>query len=195
MRGKMLALSITIIAGMLRKALAWTMFLGVVFSLPASADELKFKGGIGVIPVSSGVAVSPTPATAQVVESVNRNIVRGVQPAGQIWRIEKLNATVSANGRITVDGQGLILGGGNNAGRAPSGTSVLATLICEPTAPFTERISSPAGVLLAPNGDFKIDDILSPLPPAACISPMLLIRNAANFGWFAVGIFRSGNDD
>ena len=190
MRGKMLALSITIIAGMLRKALAWTMFLGVVFSLPASADELKFKGGIGVIPVSSGVAVSPTPATAQVVESVNRNIVRGVQPAGQIWRIEKLNATVSANGRITVDGKGLILGGGNNAGRAPSGTSVLATLICEPTAPFTQRSSSPAGVLLSPNGDFKINDVLSPLPlPAVCASPMLLIRNAANNGWFAVGIF------
>jgi hypothetical protein len=49
--------------------------------------------------------------------------------------------------------------------------------------------------LLAPNGDFKIDDVLSPLPPDVCTSPMLLIRNAANLGWFAVGIFRSGNDD
>jgi hypothetical protein len=182
----------------MKKALACTMFLGVIFSQPAAADELKFKGGIGVIPVSSGVAVSPTPATAQVVESVNRNIVRGVQPAGQIWRIEKLNATVSANGRIQVDGKGLVLGGGNNAGRAPSGTgalSVFATLICEPVAPFTERISAPAGVLLSPNGDFKIDGMLSPLPPAVCLSPMLLIRNAANLGWFAVGIFRSDNDD
>jgi hypothetical protein len=176
----------------MKKELACTMFLGVVFSQPAAADELKFKGGIGVIPVSSGVAVSPTLATAPVVESVNRNIVRGVQPAGQIWRIEKLNATVSANGRIQIDGRGLVLGGGNNAGRAPSGTgalSVFATLICEPVAPFTERISSPAGVLLSPNGDFKIDDMLSPLPPAACLSPMLLIRNAANSVWFAVGIF------
>jgi len=173
----------------MKKALACTMFLGVVFSQPAAADELKFNGGIGVIPVSSGVAVPPTPATAPVVESVNRNIVRGVQPAGQIWHIDKLDATVSANGRIHVDGKGLVLGGGNNAGRAPTGTSVFATLICEPTAPFTERISSPAGVLLSPNGDFKIDDMLSPLPPAVCVSPMLLIRNAANFSWFAVGIF------
>jgi hypothetical protein len=41
--------------------------------------------------------------------------------------------------------------------------------------------------LLSPNGDFRIDDTLSPLPPAACIGPMLLIRNAANLGWFAVG--------
>jgi hypothetical protein len=173
---------------MMKKALACTVFLGVVVSLPAAAAELTFKGGIGVIPVSSGVAVPPTQPTALVVESVNRNIVRNVQPAGQIWVIDQLEATVSANGRIQVDGKGLILGGGNNAGRAPAGTSVFATLICEPNAPFTERISSPAGVLLSPSGDFKIDDVLSPLPPDICISPMLLIRNAANNGWFAVGI-------
>ena len=178
----------------MKKALACTMFLGVVSSLPAAADDtkLRFKGGIGVIPVSSGVAVSPTPATAQVVESVNRNIVRGVQPAGQIWVIDELDA--SANGRITVDGKGLVLGGGNSAGRA-TGQAVLATLICQPTAPFTESRSSSAGVTLSPNGDFKINDTLSPLPPDVCTSPMLLIRNAANLGWFAVGIFRSGNDD
>ena len=173
---------------MMKKALACAMFLGVAGSLPTAAAELIFKGGIGVIPVSSGVAVTPTQPTALVVESVNRNIVRNVQPAGQIWVIDRLDATVSPNGRIKVDGKGLILGGGNNAGRAPDGTSVFATLICEPTAPFTERISSPAGVLLAPNGDFRIDDVLSPLPPDVCISPMLLIRNAANSGWFAVGI-------
>ena len=173
---------------MMKKALACTVFLGVVVSLPAAAAELTFKGGIGVIPVSSGVAVPPTQPTALVVESVNRNIVRNVQPAGQIWVIDQLEATVSANGRIQVDGKGLILGGGNNAGRAPAGTSVFANLICEPNAPFTERISSPAGVLLSPSGDFKIDDVLSPLPPDICISPMLLIRNAANNGWFAVGI-------
>jgi hypothetical protein len=165
---------------MMKKALACMLFLGVVVSLPAVAADLIFKGGIGVIPVSSGVALAPTLPTAQVVESVNRNIVRNVQPAGQIWVVDQLDATVNANGRITVDGKGLILGGGNNAGRAPAGTSVFATLICEPNAPFTERDSSLAAVLLAPNGDFKIDDVLSPLPPDVCISPMLLIRNAAN---------------
>ena len=179
---------------MTKKILTCAVFLGVVFSLPAGADDtkLRFKGGIGVHPVSAGVAVAPTPGTAPVVEHVSRNIVRGVQPAGQIWVIDTLDAKVSASGRITVDGKGLVLGGGNNAGRAPSGTgalSVSATLICEPVAPFTERISAPAGVLLSPNGDFKINDMLSPLPPAVCLSPMLLIRNAANSVWFAVGIF------
>ncbi len=108
--------------------------------------------------------------------------------------IDKLDAKVSASGRITVDGKGLVLGGGDSAGRA-TGQAVLATLICQPTAPFTESRTSSAGVTLSPDGDFKIDDTLSPLPPDICISPMLLIRNAANLGWFAVGIFRSGNDD
>ena len=78
----------------MKKALACTMFLGVVFSQPAAADELRFKGGIGVHPVSAGVAVAPTAATAAVVESVSRNIVRGVQPAGQIWVIDKLDAII-----------------------------------------------------------------------------------------------------
>src|SRR6266436_5444547 len=102
----------------MKKVLACTMFLGVVSSLPAAADDtkLRFKGGIGVIPVSSGVAVAPKPGTAPVVESVNRNIVRGVQPAGQIWVIDELDAKVSANGRITIDGKGLVICGRNSAG-------------------------------------------------------------------------------
>jgi hypothetical protein len=155
----------------------------LAYGLPAGADdgELRFRGGIGVIPVSSGVG---TAATAEV---VNRNIVRGVQPAGQIWVIDKFEATVQANGNITANGKGLILGGGNSAGRA-TGQRVFATLICEAAAPFTERNTNLAGVPLADNGDFRIDDMLSPAPPFSCASPMLLIRNAAGLAWFAVGI-------
>jgi hypothetical protein len=130
---------------MIKKALACTMFVGVVFSLPAAADDasLKFKGGIGVIPVSSVIDCPPSPApcVTGAPVTVNRNIVRGVSPAGQIWVIADLDAKVSANGSITVKGQGLILAGGDNAGRAPA-VSVLATLICQPTAPFTQSRTS-----------------------------------------------------
>jgi hypothetical protein len=180
-------------------ALVCTMFLGVVFSLPAAADDggLRFKGGIGVIPVSSvtGCPASPAACVTGPPVTVNLNIVRGVSPAGQIWVIDKLDAQVSANGSIKVDGKGLILGGGNNAGRPPPGTSVIATLICSTATPFTQFSTSTIGVMLSPNGDFKINDMLSPTPPSPCSSPMLLIRNAANLGWFAVGIFRTGSDD
>src|SRR5260370_17012046 len=82
----------------MKKALACTMFLGVVFSQSAAADELKFKGGIGVIPVSSGVAVPPTPPTAPVVESGNRNIVRGGEPPPHTWTTHKLHAPLRPHG-------------------------------------------------------------------------------------------------
>lgn len=71
---------------------------------------------------------------------------------------------------------------------------MFATLICEAAAPFTERNTTLTGVPLAPNGNFQIDDFLSPAP-FDCPSPMLLIRNVANLSWFAAGIPNFGNDD
>src|SRR5439155_13910367 len=145
---------------------------------------VKFQGGIGVLPVANGVGQE---ATAEV---VNRNIVRGVQPAGQIWVISALTADVKVSGRIHVDGRGLLLGGGNLIGFTAN-ASVFATLICEAVAPFTERSTNPVGVPLEPNGDFRIDDVLVPAPPAFCNSPVLLIRTTgANPSWFAAGIPR-----
>jgi hypothetical protein len=183
-------------------ALACTIVLQAMFPSAAAADDgsVKFRGGIGVIPVSNVIncpaapaaCVTSTPLTPPV--TVNLNIVRGVSPAGQIWVIDKLDASVSAGGSIKVEGKGLVLGGGNTAGRPPPGVSVIATLICSATAPFTQFSTSSAGVLLSPNGDFKINDMLSPHPPQPCASPMLLIRNAVNLSWFAVGIFRTDDN-
>jgi hypothetical protein len=162
----------------------WTGLIGV-FAPSVMADDTlaRFEGGIGVIPVSSGQGDGATATT------VNRNIVRGVQPAGQIWVIRKLDAEVKTNGEIKVEGEGLILGGGNNVGRA-TGQSVFATLICEAAAPFTLHNTNLAGVPLDPNGDFEIDDVLTPAPAFDCASPMLLIRNASGGVWFAAGILK-----
>jgi hypothetical protein len=205
----------------MKNALACTMLLGVACSLPAAADDsgLKFKGGIGVHPISTitGCPGNVTPPVACLTDpdndtttpsptspTVSFNIVRGVHPAGQIWVINNLVATVQSSGKIQVNGKGLVLAGGNNLGRTPTpALSVIATLICEAAAPFTEHTSSLAGVLLSPTGDFQINDTLAPLPPAACVSPMLLIRNAATAAggfpnpWFAGGIYNpngSGSD-
>jgi hypothetical protein len=158
----------------------------VFFAALATADDdrdllVRFKGGIGVNPVSSAVGTAATATT------VNRNIVRNIQPPGQIWVIRDLDARIKTNGDIKVDGRGLTLGGGNSIGRT-TGQIVFATLICEAAAPFTERSTAAAGVPLAPNGDFAIDDVLVPLPPATCASPMLLIRTAGSGNWFAAGI-------
>jgi len=170
----------------MKKALVFLPFLVALLALSAVADDtlVQFRGGFGVIPVAAGVGLE---ATAEV---VNRNIVRGVQPAGQIWVIAALRADVMVDGRIRVNGRGLLLGGGNAIGFTGN-ASVFATLICEAVAPFIEHSTNGAGVALAPNGDFRIDDVLVPAPPADCDSPVLLIRNSEpNPVWFAWGILQ-----
>ncbi len=65
----------------MKKAFVLSPLLVALFALPAvAADTLvQFRGGIGVLPLAAGEGQA---ATADV---VTRNIVRGVQPAGQIW--------------------------------------------------------------------------------------------------------------
>jgi len=165
-------------------ASAVALIAGMVAPQAMAADSLaRFDGGIGVIPVSSAAGTANADGTFP---NVNRNVVRGVNPAGQIWVIADLRADVRTDGRIRVDGRGLLLGGGNGIG-GNAGASVIATLICEAAAPFTLRNTTLTGVPLELDGDFHIDDLLDPAP-TDCPSPVLLIRNAANLGWFAAGI-------
>lgn len=163
------------------------LVLAAILPLPVAADDalVRFKGGIGVHPVSN---VSGTANADGSFPNVTRNVVRGINPAGQLWVIADLKAAVKTDGSITVDGRGLLLAGGNGIGTNAT-ARVFATLICEAATPFVERSTDLAGVALEPNGDFKIDDILSPAP-LGCTSPVLLIRNAGNRTWFAAGILK-----
>jgi hypothetical protein len=166
------------------------MALGMNASLGAQqADVLiRFDGGIGVQPVAN--VVQP-PNADGTFANVSRNIVRKVVPAGP-WRIEDLSGTVWTDGRIRVRGRGLLLAAGNRIGQNAD-QSVFATLICEAAEPFTERSTTLTGVALDPNGDFVIDDVLSPAP-FDCPSPVLLIRAASNGTWFATGIRANAHD-
>lgn len=170
------------------KKAATACVLAIILASPLAAEDhslVRFDGGIGVIPVSN-VIVNATTG----VVTVNRNTVRTVDPPGQIWVIDRLRADIDTDGHIVVDGRGLLLGGGNNIG-LNANQSVIATLICEATAPFTLHSTPTPGVALAPNGDFRIDDMLSPPPPSTCASPVLLIRSAAGAQpWFAAGILK-----
>jgi hypothetical protein len=56
--------------------------------------------------------------------------------------------------------------------------AVFATLFCGPAATATAHSSSVAGVAIEANGDFRIDDALTPAPPRSCDSPVLLIVSA-----------------
>ena len=150
---------------------------GVVFVMVAIAQSavaqnvVRFTGGIGVIPTGSA-----------------NTTVRGIAAAGQIWVIRDLAADVKQDGSIRLDGRGLLLGSGNAIG-SNANASVFATLFCANDGNI-QHSSNLAGVPLEVNGDFRIDDMLSPAPPNPCTSPVLLIRSAGSGSWFAAGIPR-----
>jgi hypothetical protein len=151
--------------------------VGVVFVMVAIAQSalaqnlVRFSEGVGVIPTGSA-----------------NTTVRGVTAAGQIWTIRDLAADVKQDGSIRLDGRGLLLASGNGVG-SNANASVIATLFCANDG-NVQHSSNLAGVPLEVNGDFRIDDTLSPVPPNPCTSPVLLIRNAGSGSWFAAGIPR-----
>src|SRR5882724_329819 len=155
------------------------LFLAVLVAPAGKATDvlLSFRGGIGVDPVGGINATTglPTP-----------NVVRKVGPGGSPWRIGSLRADIEVGGHIRVVGRGLLLAGGDGIG-TNAGQSVRAILFCGPAATATQHTTTATGVALAANGDFRIDDTLTPAPPASCTTPVLLITNPAP-RWFAAGI-------
>ena len=170
----------------MKKMLGLGLFFAGIAALSAFGDGngnplARFEGAIGVDPISNVVVNGPT-------TTATSNVVRGVSPAGQIWRIADLDANVSSDGRIRVRGRGLLLGGGNGIG-TNGNQSVFATLFCGPANAASASSSNQAGVALDSDGDFAIDDFLTPVPPSSCDSPVLLIQTTGgSHPWFAAGI-------
>lgn len=148
---------------------AGLLSLATFLPFAAHAVDLvaRFDEGIGVQPLRSG----PAP-----------NLVHGVSPGGLPWVISRLTASVTSDGKIQVDGRGLLLAGGDNIGTT-GGQSVRAKLFCGGVAFDSDLVPLDA------RGDFSIGGFLNPFPPAVCANPALLIVNA-NGAWFAAGIPR-----
>lgn len=133
---------------------------------------VQFNGGIGVDPVAGIAAGAPV-----------ANTVLGVPPGGRAWVIRKLRGSVEPDGSISLRGQGLLLAGGDAIGTRGAVAQVFATLFCSGMAFH----SAPAD--LDQQGNFSIRGALTSLPPSPCLTPVLLVRNAAGTqAWFAAGI-------
>ena len=142
-----------------------TLGLGIA-GVASAADSLaRFEGGIGSQPLRAGGLV---------------NDAFGVPPGGRPWVIDRLSADVKTDGRISVAGRGLLLGGGNGIGTTGN-QSVRARLVCGGV------FHDSALVALEPDGDFRIDDVLVPAPSVPCLGPALLVLSGGG-SWFAAGI-------
>lgn len=146
-------------------------FAAIAYSLPVAAQTslVRFEGGIGVITVTGNTAATIRP-----------NVVRGVNPGGQPWVISRLSVDVKTDGRISVDGRGLLLAGGEGIG-TNGGQNVRARLFCGAVQHNSDLVA------LEANGDFRIEGELTPMPPEPCNSPVLLIVSGGG-NWFAAGI-------
>ena len=63
---------------------------------------------------------------------------------------------------------------------------------------MTSHVTAQAGVPLQANGDFRIDDTLTPAPPSSCPTPVLITNNGATPAatrWFAAGILTNDGDE
>lgn len=150
-----------------RTARRWlpTALLAMAAASATAAEPLvRFDGGIGSQPLAAAGA----------------NLVLGVNPGGLPWVIDRLRADVGVDARISVDGRGLLLAGGNNIG-TPGGQSVRARLFCAGVPHDSELVPLDA------RGDFRIQGFLNPFPPAPCNNPVLLIVSGSG-RWFAAGI-------
>lgn len=165
----------------MRKVWLLALALTVIVPLAATAEDslMLFEGGIGVIPVSRAAAPQNADGTFQ---NVVRNDVLGTPPGGQPWVIARLSADVKLDGHISVDGRGLLLAGGNTIGTNANQT-VRARLFCGGVAHNSGLVP------LEANGDFRIDDVLTPVPPDPCATPVLLIVSGGG-NWFAAGILK-----
>jgi hypothetical protein len=163
--------------------------LGTAVQVGAQENGLlaRFRGGIGVTPLVSALNPDGT------IKEISPNSVRGVSPALGPWTIDELTANVHVDGRIRVRGRGLLLAGGPFIGQNGN-QRVFATLSCGTVPSFTDHNTDTAGVPLGANGDFRIDDVLNPVP-FECANPVLLIRSSGNSSWFAAGIPARGEDD
>jgi hypothetical protein len=152
------------------RAAALAAACAMSFAAGAAEPLVRFEGGIGSQPLRSGP---------------NVNTVFDVNPGGLPWVISSLSADVGSDGKVNIDGRGLLVAGGNGIGTT-LGQRVRARLYCA-GVPHNTDVDNP--VLLEPNGDFRINGFLTPTPPSVCSNPVLLILNAGG-AWFAAGILK-----
>jgi hypothetical protein len=113
--------------------------------------------------------------------------IQGV-PAGAVaWALSQGSTRVQADGRLTVNVDGLLITGTNTNLDGTTGpvNAVVASLACDGTVP---TLVSTNPVPLSQDGDARIDQRVT--LPAVCLAPVVLVRaNTSSGPWIAASGF------
>jgi len=88
---------------------------------------VRFDDSVGVTPILS---FAPPQNVDLTFANVALNVVRGVNPSGNPWKIDELTGVIHDDGRISVGGRGLMISGGDLIGQSLT-LRIFATLVCE----------------------------------------------------------------
>jgi hypothetical protein len=161
-------------------AVAMTAATGIaataVSATPASSGQPARHGQL----LSSNLLGRPTDPSLTV-------SIDGV-PAGAVpWALSQGKTRVQANGRVTVNVDGLVITGTNTSLDGTTGpvTAVVASVACDGMTP---TFASTDPVPLSPGGDARIDQTVT--LPAVCLAPIVLVRaNTSGGPWIAASGF------
>jgi hypothetical protein len=110
------------------------------------------------------------------------NAIRGVPGAGAPWRIDDVDGELTADGKLEIEVEGLVLvSTGLNPAAAFRGA--VSCLTNDATTVSTVNLVTeqfPATT----TGDSKIEANVS--LPSPCVAPIVFVTNAAGTSWFAV---------
>jgi len=120
-----------------------------------------------------------------VATSPNFPVVAGATAGGRPWVITEGEATVSRDGRIRVEVEGLVIPVAPFNGTNPVAT-LAASLACGGTV-----VATTAPVPFSPAGNAEIRDTIA--VPASCADPVVLLSPAGNAKVY-IGITRADDD-
>jgi len=154
---------------------AMVLFAAAPLKALAQGYGLRFNGAIGVQPLTA----------------LGLNTVLGIEPDAYPWVIKGLQGTVSADGRVSVEVDGLLPAGGGDIGIPGPASEFEVTLFCDGAFVFLGG----SGVPLSNDmSSFTINTTLGERLPSNCSAPTLLIVTDFPCGsgdcpaWYAAGI-------
>jgi hypothetical protein len=163
----------------LAKALVVTMLLGSLFFVGAA--PAASANGISILRFNTMVGIPPT-----LTGTLSVAPLRGIKGGGLPWTIGEANGSLTADGRLKVEVQGLVLAAGQFSGSNPI-SSFRALVSCVNSDGtfdniLTDAFPATTGPASSGGGDADIETTVT--LPQPCIAPIVFVTSPTG-AWFS----------